>query len=157
MFAEFEWEPLAAASIGQTHRARLRSGEAVVVKVQRPGIEVTMERDLAALALLADLAQRRTSFGRGSAVRRHARPVRAGAAEELDFRREADAMAEMAARSTAWRRCACPAPQRHLCTRRVLVQERFEGRTVSDASGLDADGVDREALADQLMRSTLDQ
>ena len=39
VFAEFDWEPLAAASIGQTYRARLRSGEAVVVKVQRPGIE----------------------------------------------------------------------------------------------------------------------
>ena len=65
VFAEFDWEPLAAASIGQTHRARLRSGEAVVVKIQRPGIDETMERDLAALGLLADLAQRRTPFGRG--------------------------------------------------------------------------------------------
>ena len=79
-FAEFDWEPLAAASIGQTHRARLRTGEAVVVKVQRPGIEATMERDLAALALLADLAQRRTSFGRGVRSGEHARPVRRGAA-----------------------------------------------------------------------------
>jgi ubiquinone biosynthesis protein len=64
VFAEFDWEPLAAASIGQTHTATLRTGERVVVKIQRPGIDATMERDLAALALLADLAQRRTSFGR---------------------------------------------------------------------------------------------
>ena len=54
VFAEFDWEPLAAASIGQTYRARLHSGEPVVVKVQRPGIEAMMERDLAALALLAN-------------------------------------------------------------------------------------------------------
>ena len=65
VFAEFDWEPLAAASIGQTYTARLHSGEAVVVKVQRPDIEALMERDLAALALLADLAQRRTPFGQG--------------------------------------------------------------------------------------------
>ena len=96
VFAEFEWEPLAAASIGQTHRARLHSGEAVVVKVQRPGIEDTMERDLAALALLADVAQRRTVMGQGlrsgEMLGQFANSLRA----ELDFRREVDAMEEMA-------------------------------------------------------------
>ena len=74
VFAEFDWEPLAAASIGQTHRARLRTGEAVVVKIQRPGIEATMERDLAALALLADLAQRRTVVRPGRPVGRACSP-----------------------------------------------------------------------------------
>ena len=65
VFAEFDWEPLAAASIGQTYGARLRSGEAVVVKVQRPDVKKMIERDLAALSLLADVAQRRTSLGQG--------------------------------------------------------------------------------------------
>ena len=98
IFAEFEWEPLAAASIGQTHRARLRSGEAVVVKVQRPGHRRTMERDLAALALLADLAQRRTPFGRGLRSGEMLAQFAEGLRAELDFRREADAMTEMTAR-----------------------------------------------------------
>ena len=79
LFAEFDWEPLAAASIGQTYRARLHSGEAVVVKVQRPGIEEIIERDLAALA-----AARRTSpsvarRSAGRALGRAARPVRRAA------------------------------------------------------------------------------
>ena len=72
LFAEFEWEPLAAASIGQTHRARLHTGESVVVKVQRLGIEVTMERDLAALGLLAEprpaahVVRQRRALGRAA-------------------------------------------------------------------------------------------
>jgi ubiquinone biosynthesis protein len=157
IFSEFEWEPLAAASIGQTHRARLRTGEAVVVKIQRPGIEATMERDLAALGLLADLAQRRTPFGRGirsgDTLEQFAQSLRA----ELDFRREADAMSEMAARLDRSVAVRIPTIHRQLCTRRVLVQERFEGWTVSDSAGLDSMGADREALAEQLLRSTLDQ
>ena len=134
VFAEFDWEPLAAASIGQTHRARLRTGEAVVVKIQRPGIESTMERDLAALALLAELAQRRTSFGQGVRSGELLAQFASGLREELDFRREADAMTEMAARLDGDAAIRIPVLHRHLCTRRVLVQERFEGRTVTDAT-----------------------
>jgi ubiquinone biosynthesis protein len=157
VFSEFDWEPLAAASIGQTHRARLRTGEAVVVKVQRPGIEATMERDLAALALLADLAQRRTSFGRGIRSGEMLSQFASGLRAELDFRREVDAMTEMAARLDGDAPVRVPTVHRELCTRRVLVQERFEGRTLADAAALDAAGVDRRALADQLLRSMLDQ
>ena len=96
VFAEFDWEPLAAASIGQTYRARLHSGESVVVKVQRPDIEELMDRDLAALALLADLAQRRTQFGRGVRSGEMLAQFADGLRAELDFRHESDAMAEMA-------------------------------------------------------------
>ena len=157
IFSEFDWEPLAAASIGQTHRARLRTGEAVVVKIQRPGIEVTMERDLAALGLLADLAQRRTPFGRGLRSGDMLGQFAQGLRAELDYRREADAMTEMAARldGDALVRVAAIHPE--FCTRRVLVQERFEGHTVTDSGRLDDAGVDRPALAEQLLRSMLDQ
>jgi ubiquinone biosynthesis protein len=157
VFAEFDWVPLAAASIGQTHRARLRTGEPVVVKIQRPGIEVTVERDLAALALLAEMAQRRTAFGRGVRSGEMLAQFATGLREELDFRHEADAMTEMAARLDGHGAVRVPVLYRHLCTRRVLVQERFEGRTVTDAAGVDDIGADRDALADQLLASMLDQ
>ena len=157
LFSEFDWEPLAAASIGQTHVARLHTGEAVVVKVQRPGIQETMERDLAALGLIADFAQRRTPFGRGirsgDILEQFAQSLR----NELDFRREADAMDEMAGRLDHAAGVRVPIVYRDLCTRRLLVQERFEGWTVSDSAGLDSMGADREGLADKLVRSTLDQ
>ena len=157
VFAEFEWEPLAAASIGQTHRARLHSGEAVVVKVQRLGIEDTMERDLAALALLADVAQRRTIMGQGlrsgEMLGQFANSLRA----ELDFRREVDAMEEMALLLGEDSEVRIPKVHRELCTRRLLVQERFEGFALADTEQLAASGVDRRALAEQLLRSFLDQ
>ena len=76
VFAEFDWEPLAAASIGQTYRAVLRTGEAVVVKVQRPGVDEVIERDLAALSLLADARPAAHPARPGRPLRRAARPVR---------------------------------------------------------------------------------
>ena len=75
----------------------MRSGESVVVKVQRPDIEVMMERDLAALALLANMAQRRTPFGQGLRSGDLLVQFAKGLRKELDFRHEADAMSEMAA------------------------------------------------------------
>jgi ubiquinone biosynthesis protein len=157
VFAEFDWEPLAAASIGQTYRARLCSGDAVVVKVQRPGIEQVMERDLAALALVARFAQRRTRFGQalrsGEMLDQFATSLRA----ELDFRREADSMSEMAMLLGPCSPVRIPAVYPALCTRRLLVQEQFDGFTLADTTQLVASSIDRRALGEQLMRSTLDQ
>jgi ubiquinone biosynthesis protein len=157
VFAEFEWEPLAAASIGQTYGARLYGGEAVVVKVQRPGIDGIMERDLAALALVADVAQRRTAMGQGirsgELLSQFAQSLR----EELDFRREADAMEEMALLLGPRSAVRIPKVYRQLCTRRVLVQERFNGFTVADVASLEESGVDRTALAEELLRTTMEQ
>jgi ubiquinone biosynthesis protein len=157
VFAEFDWEPLAAASIGQTYRARLRTGEPVVVKVQRPGIEDVMERDLAALGLVANLVQRRTPFGQstrsGEVLDQFARSLRA----ELDFRREADAMEEMRTLLGPNSVVRIPLVHKELCTRRLLVQEQFDGFTVADSEALAATGYDRAALADHLLRSMLEQ
>jgi ubiquinone biosynthesis protein len=157
VFAEFDWDPLAAASIGQTYRARLHSGESVVIKVQRPDIEALMERDIAALALLANLAQRRTPVGQGlrsgEMLAQFANSLRA----ELDFRREADAMEEMAVQLHDRSAVRIPKLFREVSGRRVLVQERFDGIAVADVRRLDNGEVDRAALADQLLRATLDQ
>ena len=69
-FASFDFEPLAAASIGQTHRAVLKSGERVVVKVQRPGIEEIVHRDAAVLRLIAGQIDRRVEGARQIGVKR---------------------------------------------------------------------------------------
>ena len=157
VFADFDWDPLAAASIGQTYRARLHTGEAVVVKVQRPDIEQVIGRDLAALAHLAELAERRTPLGRslrsGELLGQFAQSLR----EELDYLGEADAMAEMAVVLGDGDGVRVPSVHPELCTRRVLVQERFEGFTAADADDLAASSADRSALADSLLRSALEQ
>ena len=157
VFSEFDWEPLAAASIGQTYSARLRTGEAVVVKVQRPGIEDVMERDLAALGLAADVAQQRTFFGQGmrtsDLLDQFARSLRA----ELDFRREADAMEEMATLLGERSTVRIPTVHKELCSRRLLVQERFEGFTAADDGRLGSSRIDRREVAENLLSSMLDQ
>jgi ubiquinone biosynthesis protein len=157
VFAEFDWEPLGAASIGQTHRARLRTGEGVVVKIQRPGIEDLMDRDLAALSLVADVAQRRTTLGQGMRSGEMLAQFATSLRAELDFRHEANAMEEMASLLADRSPVRIPRVYRELVTRRLLVQERFEGCTVADGDQLDEWGVDRRALADRLLHSTLDQ
>ena len=104
-----------------------------------------MERDLAALALLANLAQRRTPFGQGVRSGELLAQFAKGLRAELDFRHEADAMSEMAALLRRPLDGAGPDGLPRRCRRRrVLVQERFEGVTVSDIGRLDeADGRSR--------------
>ena len=98
VFAEFDWEPVAAASIGQAHRARLLTGEAVIVKVQRPGIAESVERDLDVLMELARTAEARTSWAATYGVVPLAREFYDRLKEELDYRVEAGHAVEMADR-----------------------------------------------------------
>ncbi|MBS1839186.1 MAG: AarF/ABC1/UbiB kinase family protein [Actinobacteria bacterium] len=154
VFARFDWSPLAAASIGQTHTAALTGGEEVVVKVQRPGIETTIERDLAALDQLARLAERRTAAGRDLRVSRLATEFGRSLRSELDFRDEATATAAMH-ELLGEGPITVPAVHRELSTRRVMVQERLVGVPLSELAP-DAD-IDREALARQLLTVTVEQ
>ena len=157
VFAEFDWEPLAAGSIGQTYRARLRTGEPVVVKVQRPDIDDIMQRDLAALALLAGVAQRRTPFGQGVRSAEMLSQFATSLRAELDFRREAEAMDEMRALLGPASAVRIPIVYGELCTHRLLVQERFDGFTLADTALLEASDIDRRVLGEQLLRSALEQ
>ncbi len=88
-FASFDFEPLAAASIGQTHRAVLKTGEHVVVKVQRPGIEDIVHRDAAVLRMAAGFVERRVEAARVLGVKRLAEELIASLEKELDYGAEA--------------------------------------------------------------------
>jgi len=157
VFAEFDPRPLAAASIGQTHLAVLHSGQEVVVKVQRPGIDESMERDLAALGLVANFAQRRTEFGQGVRSGVMLDQIARGLRAELDFRKEVEAMEEMARALKDIPSVRVPTVHKRLCIRRLLVQERFGGFTVADVAELEGSTIDRKALANTLLRCMLDQ
>ncbi|MBN6055220.1 phosphotransferase [Nonomuraea sp. RK-328] len=97
VFAEFDRTPLAAASIAQVHAARLRSGESVVVKVRRPGIDRVVARDLDIVRRLAATLETRTRWGRSLGVRELAEGFAVALREELDFRVEAANMAAVIA------------------------------------------------------------
>src|SRR5207253_11003344 len=84
-FAEFDTEPLAAASIGQTHRAKLHDGRAVVVKLQRPGLEEIVLRDSAVLEFVSRQLDRRVEAAHRIGIRDLADELITSIENELDY------------------------------------------------------------------------
>jgi ubiquinone biosynthesis protein len=166
VFAQIEHEPLAAASIAQVHTATLRTGERVVVKVRRPGVDSLAERDLDIIGRLARRAEARAPWARTLGVIALASGFATALREELDFRVEArnlaavgsaDAAAEPAETADG-ARVVIPAAYHDLSTRRVLVMERLDGVPVSKAGpALAGGGIDRERLARGLFDGLLRQ
>jgi ubiquinone biosynthesis protein len=158
VFARFDRRPLAAASVAQVHAARLRSGDEVVVKVQRPGIRSVVERDLDIVARLAGTVEARTRWGRSIGARELAAGFAGAVREELDFRIEAGNLAAVAAAAGADGGVLVPRPHERLCTQRVLVMQRLEGRPLAAAGpATDGRGLDRDALARTLLEFLLRQ
>jgi ubiquinone biosynthesis protein len=157
VFSEFDWEPLATASIAQAYRARLCDGEAVVVKVQRPGIADDVDRDVLVLEQLARTAEARTPVAREYRVTELAAEFTSVLRQELDFRLEARNLTTIAANLAAQPAVHVPEVRTELTTSRMLVLERLDGVSVRDAERLEAAGVDRPGLADALLRCFLQQ
>ncbi|MQY08209.1 AarF/UbiB family protein [Actinomadura macrotermitis] len=155
VFAAFDPEPLAAASVGQVHRARLHTGEEVVVKVQRPGVRPLVERDLDIVDRLAATLERRTRWGRSLGAVALARGFGAALREELDFRVEARNTAAVASTRPELR---VPRLHEELSTERVLVQEWLDGVPLAAADPIIAEhGLDRGKLARTLLDGLLVQ
>ncbi|MGH3358118.1 MAG: ABC1 kinase family protein [Nocardioidaceae bacterium] len=156
-FARIDPVPLAAASVAQVHAARLHDGTEVVVKIQRPGALATMAADLDILARLAGCLQARTEWagriGLVALVDAYSQALR----EEFDFELEAaNAMAVAATVRGSSTKPAVRVPEVHRAssTKRVLVMERFRGRTLA-GDDLPEDG--RDEVARALLASLLDQ
>ncbi|CAN5839867.1 AarF/UbiB family protein [soil metagenome] len=148
VFIAFERTPLAAASIAQVHAARLRTGEDVVVKVQRPQVAGLVRRDLAMMSWLAPALVGRipvASLANPPAlVELFADTIN----EELDFRLEAENMLDVARvlADLGQRGFVVPRPHPELVTRRLLVMERLSGFAFDDVAGMHEAGVDTEAV-----------
>jgi ubiquinone biosynthesis protein len=155
VFAEFDWEPVAAASIAQAHQAILPGGEQVVVKVQRPGIAEAVDIDLSILCRLARRVEARTAWGASCRASDLAADFTANLRAELDFGAEARNITEMAAGLDDVPEIEVPAVFGEFSTARVLVMERLEGVSVANTGRLQQLGVDRRKLADVLLRSLL--
>jgi ubiquinone biosynthesis protein len=157
VFTRFDWEPLAAASIGQVYKAELPDGIAVVVKVQRPGIEETVSVDLSVLAELGNVVEHRTSWGPEYHVNELVDEFSARLREELDFRVEARNARTIAAGLNGDAHVYVPKVYDDLTTSRVLVMEWVDGTSVRDVRWGDGQLAARKKLADELLRSFLEQ
>ncbi|MBJ7612107.1 MAG: AarF/ABC1/UbiB kinase family protein [Candidatus Dormibacteraeota bacterium] len=156
-FAEIEWHPLAAASIGQAYRGRLHSGEEVVIKVQRPGIAEAVERDIQVLLQLAKTVESRASWARDYNVGQFAQEFADRLREELDFRIEARNTMEIAANMSGTPELAIPAVHQELSSARVLVLEWLDGVSVRQTAEIETLGYDRAKLAEVLLRTGVQQ
>jgi ubiquinone biosynthesis protein len=160
----FSWidpQPMASASVGQVHAARLQDGGDVVVKVQRPGVADTVERDLDILRRLAQTLETRTEWGRSMGLGDLAAGFAESVREELDFRTEADNMRAVAASLDGTPRCGIriPVPRDDLSGRTVLVMERMSGTPLGSAEPVlaELDPQVRRDSASRLLDAILDQ
>ncbi|MBC7259370.1 MAG: AarF/ABC1/UbiB kinase family protein [Chloroflexi bacterium] len=152
VFSSFDEEPIAAASLGQVHAATLRSGEEVVVKVQRPGIEDTIAADLDILGDLAALARERTRWGQVYDFSAIAEDFAYTLRMELDYVREGRNAERFRAYFAEDPAVRIPKVFWAYTTRRVLTLERLRGVRIDDLDALDRAGVDRQALAEEAAR-----
>lgn len=157
IFADFDWTPLASASIAQVYRARLETHGDVVVKVQRPDLDELVERDSAAVMQLANLVERRTPLGRSVHPADMARDFLDGVREELDFRIEAANAHELAAALEDSPGLRVPTVHDALSGRRILVEEFVSAPPIGAVDQLRRDGIDVAGLAQRLIRSFLEQ
>lgn len=146
LFERFDEDPIASASIGQVHAARLASGEEVVVKVQHIGIENIVREDLDVLGGLAQLAEMIPEFSPyrpAATVAEMARTLR----RELDFGREERNLLQFEAQFTDNPTVRIPTPLTELCTPRVLTMERIDGTKLVKTEQLVAAGIDLNEVA----------
>ncbi len=146
-FSEFDEQPVAAASIGQVHKAVTQDGERVVVKIQRPGIKRIIEVDLEIMLHLSGLMERHLE---GWDIQHPTKIVREFAAtleKELDYSLEAAYMERFAMQFKGDARIHVPRTYKNLMTKRVLTMEYIDGIKSSDLDGLERNGLDRLKIA----------
>jgi predicted unusual protein kinase regulating ubiquinone biosynthesis (AarF/ABC1/UbiB family) len=156
-FGSFEPRPLGSASLGQVHRATLRDGRPVAVKVQRPGIRRQALEDMEVIAELAAFVDRHAGtasrLGLGSMVEE----FRGSLLGELDYRREADNLKVLGDILADFDRIVVPRPIDDYTTSRVLTMEYVEGRSIDSLGPLRRTELDCADLADQLIGAYLQQ
>jgi ubiquinone biosynthesis protein len=157
LFEELEEQPLASASIGQVHKARLKDGEAVAVKFQRPGIRKIIEVDLEIMLHLATLAERHI---KELEIHRPVKIVEEFARileKEIDYHIEATNMERIARQFLDVPYIYIPAVFREMTTTRVLTSELVDGIKISKIEKLEAAGLDKKLITARTVELVLKQ
>src|SRR6185295_2438138 len=156
-FADFDPEPLAAASLAQVHLAHMRDGRAVAVKVQRPNIREQIVEDLEALAQFAEFLDAHTELGKRYDFGNMLHSLRTSLLREVDFKLEANNLITFGSNLRAFDRLIIPEPVEDFCTSRVLTMEYVSGKKITELSPLRLMEIDGPGLARELFRAYLKQ
>jgi ubiquinone biosynthesis protein len=156
-FAEFDPEPIAAASLGQVHRALLRNGRCVAVKVQRPGIREQIADDVEALADIADFVDKHTDAGERVQFSGMLDEFRRSMVRELDYLQEAQHLMILRRNLAEFDLLIVPEPVEDYTTSRVLTMDYISGRKITDLSPLARMEMNGDALGGQLFKAYLKQ
>jgi predicted unusual protein kinase regulating ubiquinone biosynthesis (AarF/ABC1/UbiB family) len=156
-FASFDAQPVAAASLGQVHRAEMRDGRQVVVKVQRPGIREIVLKDLEILQGIAEFLDNHTETGRRYEFSMILVELRKSLLRELDYRQEARHLLTFNQNFREFERIVVPQPVEDYSTSRVLVMDYIEGKKVTALSPLALMDLDGYQLAEDFFRAYLKQ
>jgi ubiquinone biosynthesis protein len=156
-FSHFESKPIAAASLGQVHRAALRDGREVVVKVQRPGIRDEMSKDMDVLGDMASFLDSHTEAGRKYEFSPFLEEFRKNLLRELDYRLEARNLVIFANNLRDFDRIVVPQPVEDFTTSRVLTMDYISGKKITSLSPLGKIDIDGYQLAEHLFQAYLQQ
>jgi ubiquinone biosynthesis protein len=156
-FAEFDPKPIAAASLGQVHRAEMRDGRLVVVKVQRPNIRSQIAQDFEALAEIAEFLDNHTQMGKRYEFQRILSEFRKNLLLELDYRHEARNLITLGNNLADMELIVVPSPVEDFTTSRVLTMEYIRGKKITSLSPLAQTELDGTLFAEELFRAYLQQ
>ncbi len=156
-FKEFESTPMAAASLGQVHRAWMRDERAVVVKVQRPGIRERIIEDVEAMQSIAEFLDAHTEAGQRYDFQIMLEQFRKSLLRELDYRQEARNLVTFADNLRSFNRIVVPSPIEDFTTSRVLTMDYIKGQKITSLSPLARIELDGFQLAEHLFQAYLHQ
>lgn len=156
-FEEFDPVPIGAASLAQVHRAWMRDGRAVVVKVQRPDIRELIVGDLDALNEIAHFLDQHTELGRRYEFENMLFHLRKSLLRELDFTIEANNLHTIRENLAEFDQIIVPEPIDDYTTTRVLTMDYIAGKKITDLSPLRLLEIDGSSLADELFSAYLKQ
>ena len=156
-FADFDPTPLAAASLSQVHRAYMRDGREVVVKVQRPNIRDLIVGDLESLSEIAHFLDQHTELGRRYEFDNMLINLRKSLLRELDFTIEANNLHTIGENLAEFENIVVPEPVDDFTTTRVLTMEYIAGKKITALNPLRLLEIDGGLLADEFFRAYLKQ
>lgn len=156
-FLTFDPVPIAGASLGQVHKAQLRDGCPVVVKVQRPGVAECIAEDFAVLKEIADFLDKRTDFGKRHRIGEMLEEFKISIQHELNYEREAMNLVAMGENLREFDLIVVPQPIADFSKRRVLTMQYVEGMKITKLSPIARLEMDNLAAAEQLFRAYLKQ